>query len=86
MFFIFYFLSDSRAEDLQKLSSDINELVLDGGFVVPKSSVSCNGLEAEELVSNNAFLAPEINSFGRSFRSDEKELKKIYVFFLFVFI
>lgn len=50
--------------------------MLDGGFVVPKSSVSCNGLEAEELVSNNAFLAPEINSFGRSFRSDEKERKK----------
>ncbi|KAE7998621.1 hypothetical protein FH972_003148 [Carpinus fangiana] len=64
---------DSRAEDLQKLSSDINELVLDGGFVVPKSSVSCNGLEAEELVSNNAFLAPEINSFGRLFRDYDAE-------------
>lgn len=52
----------------QKLSSETNELVLDGGFVVPKT-VSDTELAAEELVSNNEFLAPEINSFGRLFRS-----------------
>lgn len=57
---------DSPVED-QKLSSETNELVLDGGFVVPKI-VSNNGLAAEELVSSNEFLAPEINSFGRLFR------------------
>uniref|UniRef100_A0A2N9IIQ9 Inositol oxygenase n=1 Tax=Fagus sylvatica TaxID=28930 RepID=A0A2N9IIQ9_FAGSY len=57
---------DSQVED-QKLSSETNELVLDGGFVVPKI-VSNNGLAAEELVSSNEFLAPEINSFGRLFR------------------
>ncbi|KAJ9688255.1 hypothetical protein PVL29_014124 [Vitis rotundifolia] len=36
----------------EKLSSETNELVLDGGFPVPK----------------DGFMAPEINSFGNSFR------------------
>ncbi|KAM7509623.1 hypothetical protein LguiA_020076 [Lonicera macranthoides] len=38
--------------DERKMNSDANELVLDGGFVVPE----------------NGFDAPEINSFGHSFR------------------
>ncbi|XP_062149302.1 inositol oxygenase 4 [Alnus glutinosa] len=65
---------DSRAEN-QKIYSETNELVLDGGFVVPET-VSNDGLEAEELVSNNAFLAPEINSFGRSFRDYDAESER----------
>ena len=36
----------------EKLYSETNELVLDGGFPVPK----------------DGFMAPEINSFGNSFR------------------
>lgn len=36
----------------EKLPADTNELVLDGGFAVPKE----------------VFTAPEINSFGNSFR------------------
>jgi inositol oxygenase len=65
---------DSQVED-QKLSSETNELVLDGGFVVPKI-VSNNGLAAEELVSSNEFLAPEINSFGRLFRDYDAESER----------
>ncbi|KAI5664598.1 hypothetical protein M9H77_23921 [Catharanthus roseus] len=43
----------------KKISSD--ELVLDGGFVVPKTA------------SNAGFEAPEINSFGHSFRDYNAE-------------
>ncbi|KAF3966091.1 hypothetical protein ACB098_01G170000 [Castanea mollissima] len=65
---------ESQAED-QKFSSETNELVLDGGFVKPKT-VSNNGLVAEELVSSNEFMAPEINSFGRSFRDYDAESER----------
>ncbi|KAL4651818.1 hypothetical protein ACJW30_01G169500 [Castanea mollissima] len=65
---------ESQAED-QKFSSETNELVLDGGFVMPKT-VSNNGLVAEELVSSNEFMAPEINSFGRSFRDYDAESER----------
>ncbi|KAL0552875.1 hypothetical protein IC582_012003 [Cucumis melo] len=41
----------------QAISLDSNELVLDGGFINPKSSPNDAG-----------FFAPEINSFGHSFR------------------
>lgn len=47
--------SGSRAED-QNLQEQTNELVLDGGFVVPKT------------MPNDGFVAPEINSFGKTFR------------------
>ena len=52
----------------KNLSSKTNELVLDGGFLVPKD-VSNDGFVTPELVSNNEFLAPEINAFGHTFRS-----------------
>ncbi|XP_075667844.1 inositol oxygenase 4-like [Castanea sativa] len=65
---------ESQAED-QKFSSETNELVLDGGFVMPKTE-SNNGLVAEELVSSNEFMAPEINSFGRSFRDYDAESER----------
>ncbi len=77
--FVTFVLLDSQVED-QKLSSETNELVLDGGFVVPKI-VSNNGLAAEELVSSNEFLAPEINSFGRLFRSSNPLMIKDLHFF-----
>jgi hypothetical protein len=37
-------------------SEDIHELVLDGGFVQPKQD------------SHDAFVAPDINAFGHTFR------------------
>lgn len=54
--------SGSQKED-QNLQEQTNELVLDGGFVVPKTK------------PNDGFVAPEINSFGQTFR----------FFFLFFF-
>ncbi|KAK4601790.1 hypothetical protein RGQ29_011065 [Quercus rubra] len=65
---------ESQVED-QKFSSETNELVLDGGFVMPKT-VSNNGMVAEELVSSNEFMAPEINSFGHSFRDYDAESER----------
>ncbi|EEF48139.1 inositol oxygenase 4 [Ricinus communis] len=55
----------SRVDD-QKHQDDVKELVLDGGFPVPKTS------------SDEGFDAPEINAFGNSFRdySAESERKK----------
>lgn len=47
--------SGSRTED-QNLQEQTNELVLDGGFVGPKN------------MPNDGFVAPEINSFGKTFR------------------
>lgn len=49
-------VSGSQFEDKNVHSEDTNELVLDGGFPVPNHA------------SQNGFLAPEINSFGHSFR------------------
>lgn len=65
---------ESQVED-QKFSSETNELLLDGGFVMPKT-VSNNGLVAEELVSSNEFIAREINSFGQSFRDYDAESER----------
>lgn len=59
--------SGSRAED-QNLQEQTNELVLDGGFVVPKT------------MPNDGFVAPEINSFGKTFR-----FFFFLTFFLFIF-
>lgn len=57
----------------KKLCSETNEtceLVLDGGFVVPKDISKNDGCVTQEIAaSNDAFIAPEINSFGQSFRS-----------------
>lgn len=45
------------------------DLVLDGGFVVPKHIASNDGcVKPEVLVSNDEFIAPEINAFGQTFR------------------
>ncbi|RVW96383.1 putative inositol oxygenase [Vitis vinifera] len=44
----------------EKLYSETNELVLDGGFPVPK----------------DGFMAPEINSFGNSFRDYDAESER----------
>ena len=66
---MFLFQNSGSQGDTNKLCPDqTNELVLDAGFVVPKD-VSNNGRVISELVSNNEFIAPEINSFGQSFRS-----------------
>ncbi|OMO91592.1 Inositol oxygenase [Corchorus olitorius] len=51
---------ESQAE-CQKNVVETNELVLDGGFPVPES------------LSNDGFFAPEINSFGNSFRDYNAE-------------
>lgn len=50
--------------DVQKFPEETNELVLNGGFVVPKT------------ISNEEFLAPEINSFGQSFRDYNAESER----------
>ncbi|KDO55904.1 hypothetical protein CISIN_1g021203mg [Citrus sinensis] len=56
-------LIGSRAED-QNLQEQTNELVLDGGFVVPKT------------MPNDGFVAPEINSFGKTFRDYNAECER----------
>lgn len=67
----------------EKLCSETNEtceLVLDGGFVVPKDISKNDGCVTQDTAaSNDAFIAPEINSFGQSFRS-------LYIFSLFTFL
>lgn len=50
-------LSVSQFEDKNVVSeAETNELVLDGGFPLPKQ------------VSQNLFISPDINSFGHTFR------------------
>lgn len=56
-------LIGSRAED-QNLQEQTNELVLDGGFVGPKN------------MPNDGFVAPEINSFGKTFRDYNAECER----------
>ncbi|KAJ7973749.1 Inositol oxygenase [Quillaja saponaria] len=53
----------SQVEE-QKCNSDTKELVLDGGFVLPKS------------VSQDGFVAPEINTFGKSFRDYDAQSER----------
>ncbi|CAK9136286.1 unnamed protein product [Ilex paraguariensis] len=48
----------------KKMQSDTNELVLDGGFAVPKS------------LSDGGFDKPEINSFGQAFRDYDAESER----------
>ncbi|XP_052198667.1 inositol oxygenase 1-like isoform X2 [Diospyros lotus] len=57
--------ADLGAETVEKKAgSDDNELVLDGGFPIPRS------------VQNAGFEAPEINSFGHSFRDYDAESER----------
>lgn len=65
IFKLLFVKSGSRAED-QNLQEQTNELVLDGGFVGPKN------------MPNDGFVAPEINSFGKTFR--------FFFFWLFSFL
>uniref|UniRef100_A0A5B7ARB3 Inositol oxygenase n=1 Tax=Davidia involucrata TaxID=16924 RepID=A0A5B7ARB3_DAVIN len=53
----------SQVED-KEVSSDSNELVLDGGFVMPK------------MESNGGFEVPDTNSFGHSFRDYDAESER----------
>ncbi|KAL0308540.1 UNVERIFIED_CONTAM: Inositol oxygenase 2 [Sesamum radiatum] len=50
--------------DVKKIPSDTNELILDGGFALPK------------LEPQVGFEAPEINSFGHSFRDYNAESER----------
>jgi hypothetical protein len=51
-----YAFLGSQFEDKNVHSEDNHELVLDGGFVQPKQD------------SHDAFVAPDINAFGHTFR------------------
>lgn len=62
-----------QLEDKKVFDSETNEemceLVLDGGFVLPKEIPNNNGcVKPEVLVSNDEFIAPDINAFGQTFR------------------
>lgn len=65
----------AQAEN-EKFCSETNELVLDGGFVLPKDISNDGCVISEVLVSNNEFIAPEINSFGQSFRDYNAESER----------
>ena len=43
-----------------------NELVLDGGFVVPEKKVDVE--QKNELVLDSGFVVPDSNAFGHTFR------------------
>ncbi|XP_054787499.1 inositol oxygenase 4-like [Prosopis cineraria] len=51
-------------KNLHSDNNNNNEFVLDGGFPLPKS------------VSQNGFMAPEINAFGHSFRDYDAESER----------
>ncbi|TQD81157.1 hypothetical protein C1H46_033267 [Malus baccata] len=70
-----------RVEEKKIISSEnngeMNDLVLDGGFVVPKEISKNDGTVAQEITgSNEAFIAPESNSFGQSFRDYNAESER----------
>ncbi|OWM84458.1 inositol oxygenase 4-like [Punica granatum] len=50
--------------DVEKTASAIDDLVLDGGFVMPKSA------------ADDGFMAPNINSFGNNFRDYHAESER----------
>ncbi|KAK0571525.1 hypothetical protein LWI29_017531 [Acer saccharum] len=54
----------AQPENQKNIEEETNELVLDGGFVVPKTA------------ADDVFLAPEINSFGKSFRDYNAESER----------
>lgn len=72
--FVFTFLIIvPQLEDKKIFDSEANEemceLVLDGGFVLPKEILDNNGcVKPEVLMSNDEFIAPDINAFGQTFR------------------
>ncbi|KAL1364206.1 hypothetical protein HN51_012369 [Arachis hypogaea] len=55
---------DSQFDVKNVDSNETNELVLDGGFSMPKE------------VSQNGFATPEVNSFGHSFRDYDAESER----------
>lgn len=60
-----------QGEENKEHSQQItNDLVLDGGFPLPKP------------FSSAGFIAPDINSYGKSFRSPLHYLISLYIFFL----
>ncbi|KAL6174642.1 hypothetical protein ACLB2K_051288 [Fragaria x ananassa] len=68
-----------KAEIVAKVEDQngTNDLVLDGGFVVPKDVAENDGfVKAEGLVSNDEFIAPEINAFGQTFRDYNAESER----------
>ncbi|TXG61503.1 hypothetical protein EZV62_012866 [Acer yangbiense] len=54
----------AQGENQKNIEEETNELVLDGGFVLPKTA------------ADDVFLAPEINSFGKSFRDYNAESER----------
>ena len=63
--------SGSQFDEKNVHSEETNELVLDGGFPLPKE------------VSQDGFMAPEINSFGHSFRF---QFHSIFFDLIFLFL
>ena len=60
-----------KSEAVSKVQdrNETSDLVLDGGFVVPRDMAKNDGcVKPEGLVSNDEFIAPEINAFGQTFR------------------
>jgi len=74
-------LNVPQLEDKKVFDSETNEemceLVLDGGFVLPKEIPNNNGcVKPEVLVSNDEFIAPDINAFGQTFRDYNAESER----------
>ncbi|KAM5572574.1 inositol oxygenase 1-like [Rosa sericea] len=68
-----------KAEVVAKVEdqNEISDLVLDGGFVVSKDVAGNDGcVKPEALVSNDEFIAPEINAFGQTFRDYNAESER----------
>ncbi|XP_004287501.1 PREDICTED: inositol oxygenase 4-like [Fragaria vesca subsp. vesca] len=69
-------------EETKVLAPENNEemcdqLVLDGGFVMPKEIADNDGcVKPELLVSNDEFIAPDINAFGQTFRDYNAESER----------
>ncbi|GAB4838960.1 Inositol oxygenase 2 [Ancistrocladus abbreviatus] len=60
-------IEETQAEEKNLVACETNELVLDGGFKVP---------DPKALVSVDGFDAPEINSYGISFRDYDAETER----------
>ncbi|KAL6221046.1 hypothetical protein ACLB2K_008798 [Fragaria x ananassa] len=70
-------------EEKKVLASENNEemcdqLVLDGGFVMPEDIADNDGcVKPELLVSNDEFIAPDINAFGQTFREEYRKMDRV---------
>jgi len=53
-----FFFQEEEVSAFEKSGDNIGELKLDGGFSMPKMDTN----------DDEAFLAPEMNAFGRQFR------------------